>query len=313
MILSTKQIAKKVINLFGGNYRIIQDQKPIFKKEPDIENLLVIEDIKDYLKNCNKPFMIGRWGTTESDLLRHYLGLISKYEKKYNKKIKKNIKNKCGMFSNDKKSLEKYGKMYKKATKSADLMRMTDSIHSEKKMIAYIDKNKKITSSGIIPWKQNSPWTKYLKNKKILVFSPFKKDIIEQYEKRKSLFENDDVLPNFDLRVIRALNTRGGNNRGFDSWFEALDHQKKKISSIDFDIALLACGSYGMPLCKFIKEELKKSSIYMASSLQLLFGLKGKRWEGKKGVENMYNDKWKYPSDNVVNPSSISEDDYYGK
>jgi hypothetical protein len=50
------------------------------------------------------------------------------------------------------------------------------------------------------------------------------------------------------------------------------------IQKLDFDIALLSCGGYGMPLCNFIKNNLKKSAIYVGGGLQLLFGVIGQRW-----------------------------------
>jgi hypothetical protein len=52
----------------------------------------------------------------------------------------------------------------------------------------------------------------------------------------------------------------------------------KDIAALDFDIALLGCGGYGLPLCNFIKTKLKKSAIYIGGGLQLLFGISGSRW-----------------------------------
>ena len=54
------------------------------------------------------------------------------------------------------------------------------------------------------------------------------------------------------------------------------------ISKLDFDIALLGCGGYGLPLCNYIKKDLKKSAIYIGGGLQLLFGVMGKRWENRE-------------------------------
>jgi hypothetical protein len=51
------------------------------------------------------------------------------------------------------------------------------------------------------------------------------------------------------------------------------------ICKIDFDIALLSCGGYGIPLTHFIKKQLNKSSIYVGGGLQILFGVMGQRWE----------------------------------
>ena len=49
------------------------------------------------------------------------------------------------------------------------------------------------------------------------------------------------------------------------------------IKYINFDIALLGCGGYGLPLCHFIKTKLNKSAIYIGGGLQLLFGVFGGR------------------------------------
>ena len=57
------------------------------------------------------------------------------------------------------------------------------------------------------------------------------------------------------------------------------------IKKLEFDIALLGCGGYGLPLCNYINKDLKKSAIYIGGGLQLLFGVMGKRWEN--------NDMWK--------------------
>ena len=49
------------------------------------------------------------------------------------------------------------------------------------------------------------------------------------------------------------------------------------ISKIDFDVALLGCGGYGLPLCNYIRHTLGKSAIYVGGGLQLLFGVMGSR------------------------------------
>ena len=51
------------------------------------------------------------------------------------------------------------------------------------------------------------------------------------------------------------------------------------VKDLDFDIVLLGCGGYGVPLCDFIKTKLNKSAIYVGGGLQLLFGVMGQRWE----------------------------------
>lgn len=50
------------------------------------------------------------------------------------------------------------------------------------------------------------------------------------------------------------------------------------MDAVDYDIVLLGCGAYGFPLAAYAKRR-GKQAIHMGGSLQLLFGIKGKRWE----------------------------------
>ena len=47
---------------------------------------------------------------------------------------------------------------------------------------------------------------------------------------------------------------------------------------IDFDVAIIGCGAYGFPLAAKLKQA-GKQAIHLAGATQLLFGIKGKRWE----------------------------------
>ena len=53
---------------------------------------------------------------------------------------------------------------------------------------------------------------------------------------------------------------------------------QKEIDKIDFDIAILGCGAYGYPLASYIKS-IGKKAIHIGGATQLIFGIKGKRWE----------------------------------
>ena len=80
----------------------------------------------------------------------------------------------------------------------------------------------------------------------------------------------------------------------YNNWFEALEEMKKDIASIDFDIAIVGCGAYGMPLSAYIKQ-IGKTAIHMAGWTQILFGIKGKRWEENPKVIPFINEHWIKP------------------
>ena len=45
----------------------------------------------------------------------------------------------------------------------------------------------------------------------------------------------------------------------------------QEIKKLDFDIALLGCGGYGLPLCNFIIKDMDKSAIYIGGGLQIIW------------------------------------------
>ena len=87
-----------------------------------------------------------------------------------------------------------------------------------------------------------------------------------------------------------------GNLKPHLSWKESLSVMKSDIEALDFDIALLGCGTYGLPLVDFIRNKLNKSAIYIGGSLQILFGIKGKRWDSHDEISDFYNENWIRPS-----------------
>ena len=156
-------------------------------------------------------------------------------------------------------------------------------------------------------------WSKMLKRKKVLVIHPFEATIIEQYKKRKEIWPDRECLPEFKLLTLKAVQTMANHkDERSKDWFVALDYMMDKIREIDtnegFDIALIACGAYGMPLAAMIKQ-LGKQSIHIGGSLQLLFGIMGGRWDN----DNIYNDAWirPLPEDMIDNYKKIESGCYW--
>lgn len=155
-------------------------------------------------------------------------------------------------------------------------------------------------------WAENH-WSRALEGKKILIVHPFAKDIEQQYQKRDLLFEKN-ILPTFQLTTIQAVQSVAGEKTEFVDWFEALEFMKAEIDKVDYDICLIGCGAYGFPLAAHVKRMGKKGFHY-GGALQLLFGIKGKRWEDPNyGVEvwgipngfytNLMNEHWIRPEGN---------------
>ena len=144
----------------------------------------------------------------------------------------------------------------------------------------------------------NETWTTALKGKKVLIVSPFVETIAKQYEKRNLLFDKPK-LPSFSsISYVRAIQSNAGENENinFESWFEALNYMEQEINEKDFDVALIAAGAYGIPLAAYVKN-MGKQAIHLASNMNILFGIRGKRWENWPNWVKHFNEYWCYPSE----------------
>ena len=162
------------------------------------------------------------------------------------------------------------------------------------------------------PFFYKNPWTKVLRGKRVLVVHPFSIEIEEQYKKRTLLWENSDVLPDFELITYKAIQSIQYNEMLLKDWFEALEKMEKDISKIDFDIAIIGCGAYGMPLASYVKN-LGKQAIHLAGWVQILFGIIGKRWEDIPEVSKFFNEYWirPYPTSVPKNSNKIENGCYW--
>lgn len=146
-------------------------------------------------------------------------------------------------------------------------------------------------------WSQKICWTRELKGYRVVVVHPYARLIEQQYHSREKIYPNSDVLPQFDLRVVEAVQTMAESKESrFATWFDALEYMYKEIMKEDFDIALIGCGAYGLPLAARVKKA-GKIGVHMGGDLQMLFGIRGKRWDNRELAQRWFNDYWVRPGD----------------
>lgn len=163
-----------------------------------------------------------------------------------------------------------------------------------------------VTHKTVEPFYYDDPCSQHLYNKKVLIISPFSNTIYKQYyDNRTKIWNNQKILPKFNLITYKSIQSIG-NTGPHNNWLESLNIMKNDISNINFDIALLGCGAYGNPLVSYIYKYLNKTAIYVGGGLQLIFGIKGKRWESFPDINCNYNDSWVRPSINETPQAALS-------
>jgi hypothetical protein len=154
----------------------------------------------------------------------------------------------------------------------------------------------KVGNRAVEPFYFDNPWSLELKGKKVLAVSPISQTIMYQFKKMDKIWEGRNVFPEFEIETYNAVQSIGGQGP-HKSWKESLDIMKDEISKINFDIAILGCGAYGLPLVAHIKNNLSRSAIYVGGPIQLFFGIKGARWERHPEISRMFNEHWRKPLD----------------
>lgn len=168
--------------------------------------------------------------------------------------------------------------------------------------------------SYIAPYLFAQPWTSVLKGKRVLVVSPFTDTIVKQYKRREKLFENPEVLPEFaELIPMKAVQSIAGTPTEYTDWFAALDDMKEQMSALDYDVALIGCGAYGMHLAVHAKR-MGRIGVHTAGWTQMLFGIYGNRWlNDEPEFKRFINPYWVRPSaeETPANAQSIENGCYW--
>ena len=257
------------------------------------------------LLKTKEPFLAGRIGATEMALLYNYLSYQSKKKVRWSDGIRKRIWELSGVFPIDDISLSKFAVTYLDAISSIDALGVWFNEGEEMVVKKYCPSADLIQLSSLEPYYFDEPWSANLAGKKILVIHPFETSITQQYNvKRTKLFLNQSVLPAFELKTIKAVQSVANNTDGFVSWFEALDKMKKQIEQNDFDIAIIGAGAYGLPLAHHVKN-IGKQAIHMGGATQILFGIKGNRWDEYPKISSMYNKNWVRPDITELVPDAL--------
>ena len=261
-------------------------------ERPKLDYLQGLDSANQLLYNLlsdNHPCMIARFGSYELYTVINYLYVTGEktvsildyirgrgWEWWWNKHTLENMTNNAGFWPATEENASRYAELCLADSCQADVLGSYTG--NEYMIIDYLKNATFVPFFNLEPFFCKYPWTRALKGKKVLVVHPFTDTITRQYaNNRNRIFANPHLLPEFDLKTFRAVQSLGGNEQ-FGNWFQALDYMKDGIDQIDYDIAIIGCGAYGFNLAAHIKR-MGKKAIHFGGATQLLFGIIGSRWE----------------------------------
>ncbi len=300
--------------------------RPSFPKPPCVMDRREANDLMRERLTSGEPCMISRLGTGEIGIVTNYLAVHDRrpflercrqyivndaglpwWDKLFFKSMRLN----AGIFPETVGTLERFAERYLRDIPEIDLL---GSFNYTERWLPLKADAPRVHLECLYPFWVENPWTLALKGRKVLVVHPFAETIRAQYARRELLFGNPGVLPEYELKTLRAVQSNAGNEVPFRDWFEALKWMEDEMARADFDVCILGCGAYGLPLAAAAKR-MGKQAVHLGGGSQLLFGIKGKRWDNDRyhwkdapqlytNYSSLYNEHWVRPSAEETPPSA---------
>jgi hypothetical protein len=243
-----------------------------------------------------RPALVSRIGATELSCVRHFLEKRQGSSKPaYPHRVASRMRMNAGFFPATDDYLDAFCQYYLRAASEIDVLGVW------RNQFEQVIANEICPSASLVPLRalepyfHPEPWSRALADKTVLVVHPFADSILENYRRnRQRIFLDGSVLPPFDLRLIRAVQSIAGQETAYSTWFEALDDMTERMDAHRFDVCIIGAGAYGLPLAAHAKGT-GKVAIHLGGATQILFGVRGRRWD-TDDVAHFYNQWWVHPT-----------------
>jgi len=256
-------------------------------------------------------FFIGRNGTIEIEVL--FFWLINRRgggQRSYPGRLSEQIQRNAGIFPGTPESIDEWCEAYMEA-----LMTMTGgaagwfapTFNAEKAILdTYAPNAFRTPLRSLEPYYMPAGlrWTEKLVGKRVAVVSSFANTMQAQIHRADKIWTGaqEDLLPrdvtwNFIRTGYSPIVSQGNASwpEGCNTWQEAVNHVVTSVILSQSEIALIGCGGLGMIIAGRLKEA-GISTIVLGGAIQVLFGIKGRRWATHDVISRFWNDSWVWPS-----------------
>ena len=267
--------------------------------------------IKKAIQEClkeNKGLLVGRFGTIELESL--LAGLFIRSEQS------EILERNAGIFPATPESIRLWQSEYTKAVIESDILATgwyAPLQKAEERLLhslGWAGDSVKLRCFEPYYVDQVYRWTSELDKQDVCVVSSFadsmEKQIKESREKIWKEYHVNSLLPpltrwHFVKTGYAPVLSQGratwmdALDTDVSSWYEAVEELEARILATGANIVLLGCGGLAMVLGQRLKAK-GKICIVMGGAIQVLFGIRGKRWEHHSIISHFWNDAWVWPS-----------------
>ncbi len=247
-----------------------------------------------------RPAAIGKLGSSECWALAWHLRLRRFYKYTWCAPAfgELDLAEQSGVFPKTEALFHQFAELYLERLRSLDGSAVWQNVGEGRILRQYAPAAQWLSIQGLEPYLFSQPWSQALAGKRILVIHPFAESIRSQFSRRDLVWRDmPEVLPECEIEVIRA--PYGFSKTDFADWSDMLQwletEVEKAFARKPFQVALIGCGAAGIPLATKVKA-LGGIGIHLGGPLQLLFGIRGRRWEKLPGFDRIFNESWIRPT-----------------
>ena len=250
-----------------------------------------------------KPFYVGRPGGTESEGMRFFVEKRLASRKptppSYSTWFKEFAQRGPGVIHFSDFDLDIFCQHYFTATLEADILAYGRFAPGAVGIAQTVSKTWSVVTDfshlePLLALENNiSPWTLALEGKKVLIVHPFETSIRKQYARRREVTNVSTFVPHFELDTLVPPLTFAGETSNAP-WLETFTTLAQQAMARKFDVAIIGAGGYGLPLARAIKQA-GRQAIHLGGTTQLLFGIRGKRWDSDPEFSHFFDDTWVRP------------------
>lgn len=211
----------------------------------------------------------------------------------WDERIAHGLRNGAGLFPVTPDMLDRFGDRMLADIAEVDVLGVW--LDGEERLQRFMPRARTVNLRDLEPYYHSDPWSSVLAGKTVMVVHPFAQSIERQYGRRQRLFADPRILPEFELKTLRAVQSIAGNQPDYRDWFSALDAMCDQLSAAAFDVAIIGAGAYGFPLAAHVKR-LGRQAVHLGGATQILFGIRGRRWDELPFFASLFNEHWVRPA-----------------
>lgn len=246
----------------------------------------------------DRPAAVGKIGSGEMAALRYYLSHadVNGECNSWGGYRVRNLYRIAGVYPPENHILSRFCQIFSEALTHLDVLGVWFNFGENSARRRFAPKAVTTHLDALEPYYNRNPWIEKLAGKRVLVVSPFAKTIEAQYPRRGDIWrKKSEVLPEFQLRTLQVPLSAYLLPPKHKDWIVALDNMRAEMAAAPFDAALVGAGAWSLPLVAHAKS-LGTWSIHLGGTTQLLFGIKGRRWENNDRIMAFQNEAWVRPA-----------------